>query len=77
MPRTAARTIAFLHDHETADGLLEFQEMAASLKDDLLKAGFRGEILVEQALGPLTTWRIGGPAEILATPSTSTTCAAP
>ena len=42
--------------------------MAMSRKDDLRGAGFRGEILSEQALGPMTTWRIGGPAELLATP---------
>lgn len=43
--------------------------MAMSLKDDLRGAGFRGEILVEQPLAPMTTWRIGGPAEVLATPA--------
>jgi UDP-N-acetylmuramate dehydrogenase len=42
--------------------------MATSLKDELRGAGFRGEILAEHPLGPLTTWRIGGPAEWLATP---------
>lgn len=42
--------------------------MAISLPADLHAAGFRGEILEEQPLGPLTTWRIGGPAELLATP---------
>ena len=42
--------------------------MAMSLPVDLRAAGFRGEILVEQPLGPMTTWRIGGPAELLATP---------
>jgi UDP-N-acetylmuramate dehydrogenase len=39
-------------------------DLAASLRD----AGFRGEILAEEPLAPYTTWRIGGPAEILATP---------
>lgn len=34
----------------------------------LADAGFRGEIRLEEPLAPLTTWRIGGPAEILATP---------
>jgi UDP-N-acetylmuramate dehydrogenase len=34
----------------------------------LRAAGFRGEILAEEPLAPLTTWRIGGPAEILAQP---------
>src|SRR5260221_9498775 len=43
--------------------------MAKSLQDDLRGAGFRGEILVEASLAPMTTWRIGGPAELLATPS--------
>jgi UDP-N-acetylmuramate dehydrogenase len=43
--------------------------MPMSLKDDLRGAGFRGEILAEQPLGPMTTWRIGGPAELLVTPS--------
>ena len=42
--------------------------MATSLKDELRGTGFRGEILAEQPLGPMTTWRIGGPAEWLATP---------
>ena len=42
--------------------------MAMSLKVDLRAAGFRGEIAVEQPLAQLTTWRIGGPAELLATP---------
>jgi len=43
--------------------------MATPLADDLRAAGFRGEILSEQPLGPMTTWRIGGPAELLATPA--------
>ncbi len=42
--------------------------MAISLKEDLRGHGFLGEIGVEQPLGPMTTWRIGGPAELLATP---------
>jgi UDP-N-acetylmuramate dehydrogenase len=42
--------------------------MAPALKDELRSSGFRGEILAEQRLGPMTTWRIGGPAELLATP---------
>jgi len=42
--------------------------MAMALKDDLRGAGFRGEIRSEQPLGPMTTWRIGGPAELLANP---------
>jgi UDP-N-acetylmuramate dehydrogenase len=36
----------------------------ASLRD----TGFRGEILVEEPLAPHTTWRIGGPADLLAQP---------
>jgi UDP-N-acetylmuramate dehydrogenase len=42
--------------------------MASSLKEDLRGRGFRGDILVEQPLSPMTTWRIGGPAELLAIP---------
>ena len=42
--------------------------MATSRLADLRSAGFRGEILEEEPLGPMTTWRIGGPAELLATP---------
>jgi UDP-N-acetylmuramate dehydrogenase len=42
--------------------------MTTPLLDDLRDAGFRGEILSEAKLGPLTTWRIGGPAELLAAP---------
>lgn len=42
--------------------------MAIALESDLRAAGFRGEILRDEPLAPLTTWRIGGPAEILATP---------
>ena len=39
--------------------------MAHALRD----AGFQGEILLEEPLAPYTTWRIGGPAEVLATPA--------
>jgi len=42
--------------------------MTTSLLDDLRDAGFRGEIQSEAKLGPMTTWRIGGPAELLAAP---------
>jgi len=42
--------------------------MTMALKDDLRGAGFRGEIQAEVPLAPMTTWRIGGPAEVLATP---------
>jgi UDP-N-acetylmuramate dehydrogenase len=37
--------------------------------DSLRDAGFRGSVSLEAPLAPLTTWRIGGPAEILAAPS--------
>lgn len=42
--------------------------MPLDLGNDLRSAGFRGEILAEAPLAPMTTWRIGGPAELLATP---------
>jgi UDP-N-acetylmuramate dehydrogenase len=42
---------------------------SAPSADALRAAGFRGEILTEQPLAPYTTWRIGGPAELLATPA--------
>lgn len=42
--------------------------MEASRPDDLRSRGFSGTILAEEALAPHTTWRIGGPAEILAIP---------
>ncbi len=42
--------------------------MTIALKDDLRGVGFRGEIQAEAPLGPMTTWRIGGPAELLANP---------
>ena len=42
--------------------------MTAGLKDELRGAGFRGEIGSEEPLGPMTTWRIGGPAQLLANP---------
>ena len=40
------------------------ESRARALRD----AGFRGEIRTEAPLAPFTTWRIGGPAELLATP---------
>jgi UDP-N-acetylmuramate dehydrogenase len=40
-------------------------ELAASLRE----AGFAGELRPEAALAPLTSWRIGGPAELLAQPA--------
>jgi len=36
----------------------------AALRD----AGFRGRLFAEEPLAPYTTWRIGGPAELLAQP---------
>ena len=42
--------------------------MPTPLAKRLRAAGFRGELLAEHPLAPLTTWRIGGPAELLATP---------
>jgi len=36
---------------------------------DLRSAGFRGGIREELPLAPLTTWKIGGPAELLAEPA--------
>ena len=41
---------------------------STALAAGLRAAGFRGELLAEQPLAPYTTWRIGGPAELLATP---------
>jgi UDP-N-acetylmuramate dehydrogenase len=43
--------------------------MATSLSEALRGAGFRGELVAEASLAPLTTWRIGGPAELLASPT--------
>ncbi|MBZ5637705.1 MAG: UDP-N-acetylmuramate dehydrogenase [Acidobacteriia bacterium] len=42
--------------------------MPSHLRSELRDAGFRGEILSEEPLSAYTTWRIGGPAEVLATP---------
>lgn len=42
--------------------------MALPLVADLRSRGFRGEILAHEPLAPYTTWRIGGPADLLATP---------
>jgi len=42
--------------------------MEKSLFAELRGAGFRGDIQANAPLAPLTTWRIGGPAELLATP---------
>lgn len=43
--------------------------MPIRAEDDLRARGFRGEILTGAPLAPYTTWRIGGPADLLATPS--------
>jgi UDP-N-acetylmuramate dehydrogenase len=40
-----------------------------ALADGLREAGFRGDLRPQCPLAPLTTWRIGGPAELLATPA--------
>ena len=37
-------------------------------KSALREAGFRGEVARDVPLAPFTTWRIGGPAELLARP---------
>jgi UDP-N-acetylmuramate dehydrogenase len=42
---------------------------AETWKEALIRAGFAGLLEVEEPLAPRTTWRIGGPAELLATPS--------
>jgi UDP-N-acetylmuramate dehydrogenase len=41
------------------------RDLAASLR----AAGFRGELRPDEPLAPLTTWRIGGPAELLGRPA--------
>lgn len=38
------------------------------MESELLRAGFRGELLRDCPLAPYTTWRIGGPADLLALP---------
>lgn len=43
-------------------------EMAEKLQASLRNAGFRGLLRSECPLAPHTTWRIGGPAELLAEP---------
>ncbi len=43
--------------------------MSESRTQALRDAGFRGKIDVEAPLAPLTTWRIGGPAELLVSPA--------
>ena len=40
----------------------------SDLTTALADLGFRGTVEAEKPLGPLTTWRIGGPAEWLVTP---------
>ena len=39
------------------------------LSEALRKAGFRGELRPDEALAGYTTWRIGGPADVLAVPA--------
>jgi len=41
---------------------------AAALATGLSRAGFGGTLTQERSLAALTTWRIGGPAELLAVP---------
>lgn len=41
----------------------------STLEARLRATGFRGELAAEEALAPYTTWRIGGPAELLAQPA--------
>jgi len=43
--------------------------MKRSMKSELQNEGFRGELRVDCPLAPYTTWRIGGPAELLAVPA--------
>ncbi len=40
----------------------------ASLERGLLRRGYRGRLARDVPLAPFTTWRIGGPAELLAIP---------
>lgn len=42
---------------------------SSPLGERLAAAGFRGECRAEEPLAPYTTWKIGGPAEVLATPA--------
>jgi len=42
---------------------------ARQLENSLREAGFRGALFAEEPLAPLTTWRIGGPAELLVVPA--------
>ena len=39
------------------------------LAESLRRAGFRGALMPHEPLAPHTTWRIGGPAELLAHPA--------
>lgn len=41
----------------------------SSLAESLRGAGFRGVVLENEPMAPYTTWRIGGPADALATPA--------
>ena len=39
------------------------------MRQALRQAGFRGSLEAECPLAPYTSWRIGGPAELLARPA--------
>lgn len=39
------------------------------MERDLRRSGFRGRLIPQGSLAPCTTWRIGGPAELLARPA--------
>jgi UDP-N-acetylmuramate dehydrogenase len=41
----------------------------AAFSRELTAAGFRGDLLPDCPLAPFTTWRIGGPAELVASPA--------
>lgn len=43
-------------------------ERSQSRIESLREAGFRGDLVARASLAPCTTWRIGGPAELLASP---------
>ncbi len=45
------------------------RQRSTELRRDLERAGFVGQLLEQCPLAPYTTWRIGGPAELLAVPT--------
>ena len=55
-------------DPAAGDTLRSMSGSASPLADRLRAAGFRGELFAGAPLAPYTTWRIGGPAELLAEP---------